>query len=164
MSSFGFPIFVVTTLIAGTAAAIVLTPKDMLRSNVVEAKSPRYAAVDTVITPAPQQKLYPAETATPTVQLASLTVTVTPLPEAAPALQPAPTAPVAAPAVAADIRQITAGVLNMRSEPNKYSDLIVSLSRGTRVSVSDTSGSWAYVTTPDGTSGWLSQNFLAPAE
>jgi hypothetical protein len=31
MSSIGFPIFVVTTLLAGTAAAIVLTPKDILR-------------------------------------------------------------------------------------------------------------------------------------
>ncbi|HEY0854503.1 MAG TPA: SH3 domain-containing protein, partial [Devosia sp.] len=69
-----------------------------------------------------------------------------------------------APAPTGDIRQITAGVLNMRSEPNKYSDLIVSLPRGTKVSVSDTSGSWAYVTTTDGTSGWLSQNFLAPVD
>ena len=160
MSSVGFPIFVVTTLIAGTAAAIVLTPKDLLRSTVVETPSPRYAAVDTIVTPAPQQKFYPVESAAPAVQLASLTVSVTPLAEPLPSLQPAPTAP----APAGDIRQITAGVLTMRSEPNKYSDLIVSLPRGTKVSVSDTSGSWAYVTTTDGTSGWLSQNFLAPVD
>lgn len=161
MSSLGFPILVVTTLIAGTAAAIILTPKDLLRSTVVETPSPRYAAVDTVVPPQPQQKRYPADAAAPTVQLASLTVSVTPLAEPIPAPQPVPASPAAA---SADIRQITAGVLNMRSEPNKYSDLIASLPRGTKVSVSDTSGTWAYVTTADGTSGWLSQNFLAAAE
>lgn len=159
MSSVGFPVFVLTTLIAGTAAAIILTPKDLLRSDVVKPATPRYAATAPV-TPAPQPKFVSAETGTPTVQLASLTVSVTPLAEPAPALQPAPVAP----AAAADIRQITAGVLNMRAEPNKYSELIASLPRGTKVSVSDTSGTWAYVTTPDGTAGWLSQNFLAPAQ
>ncbi len=159
MSSVGFPIFVVTTLIAGTAAAIVLMPKDMLRSTVVEAPSPRYTAVETV-TSRPKAGLYPADTATPKVQLASLIVSVTPLAAPEPALQ---TAPVAAPAASSDIRQITAGVLNMRTEPNKNSGLVASLPRGTKVSVSETSGTWAYVTTADGTAGWLSQNFLEPA-
>ena len=159
MSSVGFPVFVFTTLIAGTAAAIILTPKDLLRSDVVKPAAPRYAAMAPV-TPAPHPKLVSAETGTPTVQLASLTVSVTPLAEPAPALQPAPVAP----AAAVDIRQITAGALNMRAEPTKYSELIASLPRGTKVSVSDTSGTWAYVTTPDGTAGWLSQNFLAAVE
>jgi len=158
MSSVGFPIFVVTTLIVGTAAAIVLTPKDLLRSTVVKAPAPRYVAAETVVTPAPQK--LSAESAPSAVQLASLTVSVTPLAEPQAVAEIAPTAP----AATADIRQITAGVLNMRSEPDKFSDLIASLPRGTRVSVSDTSGTWAYVTTPDGTSGWLSQNFLAPVE
>ena len=44
MSSVGFPIFVVTTLLAGTAAAIMLTPKDVLRSAVVDAPAPTYYA------------------------------------------------------------------------------------------------------------------------
>ena len=159
MSSVGFPIFVVTALLAGTAAAIVLMPKDMLRSTVVEQPSPRYAAVDTVVTSQPRAEFYPVDSV-PAVQLASLTVSVTPLAEPDPSLLPAP----AAAAPSGDIRQITAGVLNMRSEPNKYSDLIASLPRGTKVSVSDTSGTWAFVTTTDGTSGWLSQNFLAAVE
>lgn len=156
MSSIGFPIFVVTTLLAGTAAAIVLTPKDILRSAVVEAPSRAYVADAPLLTTRPQ---LPATTAAPVVQMASLTVEVTPL--------SAPEPSVAAdllPETAKDIRKITAGVLNMRSEPNKYSDLVVSLPRGTPVEVSDTSGSWAYVTTADGTSGWLSQNFLTPVE
>ncbi|RYG85033.1 MAG: SH3 domain-containing protein, partial [Alphaproteobacteria bacterium] len=92
--------------------------------------------------------------ATPTVQMASLTVSVTPLAEPELAGEPA----------ARDIRTITAGILNMRAEPNKYAELLASLPRGTRVTVSETSGTWAYVTAPDGTTGWLSQNFLAPTE
>ena len=155
MSSVGFPIFVVTTLLAGTAAAIVLTPKDILRSAVVEAPSSQYVA-DAPVVARPQ--LTTAEP-TPVVQLAALNVEVTPLSETAPEASVIPV-----PETARDIRRITAGSLNMRSEPNKYSDLIASLPRGTAVEVSDTSGSWAYVTTTDGTSGWLSQNFLAPVE
>lgn len=154
MSSFGFPIFVVTALIAGTAAAIVVTPKDLLRSSVVDAPAPRYAAVDTSMPNRSRPVFQPVETRPPAVQLASLTVSVTPLAEPVPVATP----------VATDIRQITAGVLNMRSKPDKHSELIASLPRGTRVTVSDTSGSWAYVTTSDGTEGWLSQNFLAPAD
>ena len=157
MSSVGFPIFVVTTLLAGTAAAIVLMPKDMLRSTVVETPSPRYVAVET-FDAQPRDNFYPVATDTPVVQLASLTVSVTPLAAPETSLLQAPTAP----AASGDIRQITAGVLNMRAEPNKYSDLIASLPRGTKVSVGETSGTWAFVTTADGTSGWLSQNFLAP--
>jgi uncharacterized protein YgiM (DUF1202 family) len=153
MSSVGFPIFVVTTLLAGTAAAIVLMPEDVLRSAVVEAPAPSYVA--DIAAPA-SPAIRPAAEPAPVVQMASLTVEVTPLSE------PQPVAP--APVETRDIRRITAGVLNMRSEPDKYSELIASLPRGTEVVVSDTSGSWAYVTTPDGTAGWLSQNFLTPAE
>ncbi|HEY9010765.1 MAG TPA: SH3 domain-containing protein [Devosia sp.] len=154
MSSVGFPIFVVTTLLAGTAAAIVLTPKDILRSTVVKAPAPAYverfqAAAD----------LHPRtiQISAPTVQMASLTVSVTPLPEAE-------RQPVAAPEAARDLRRITAGVLNMRSEPNKNAELIASLPRGTQVEVFETSGTWAYVRAADGSTGWLSQNFLARAE
>ena len=155
MSSVGFPIFVVTTLIAGTAAAILLTPKDILRSTVVEAPAPAYVAA----TPkrGSEPEFFPVETAVPAVQFASLTVSVTPLAEPQPA--PMPIVP-----ETRDIRRITAGVLNMRSEPNKFSELIASLPRGTEVEVSDISGSWAYVTTADGNAGWLSQNFLFRVE
>lgn len=148
MSSVGFPIFVVTTLIAGTAAAIVLTPEDILRSTVVEAPARTYVADTPVVTPRPQ---LPAAAPVAVVQMASLTVEVTPL--AAPSAAPQPEA-------TRDIRHITAGALNMRTEPNQGAGLIASLPRGTAVEVIDTSGSWAYVTTADGTSGWLSQNFL----
>ena len=151
MSSVGFPIFVVTTLIAGTAAAIVLTPRDILRSTVVEAPARTYLADTPAVTARPQ---LPAAEPAAVVQMASLTVEVTPL--AAPSLSVAPQPETR------DIRHITAGVLNMRAEPNKESGLIASLPRGTAVEVTDTSGSWAYVTTTDGTSGWLSQNFLTP--
>ena len=160
MSSIGFPIFVVTTLLAGTAAAILLTPKDILRSTVVEAPTPSYVAADTVVTNRTPEAYFPVEARVPTVQLASLTVSVTPLAEA----EMAPAAAPVVPDVARDLRKITAGSLNMRSEPNKYSELIASLPRGTEVAVSDTSGTWAYVTTADGTAGWLSQNFLTPVE
>lgn len=160
MSSIGFPIFVVTTLLAGTAAAILLTPKDILRSTVVETPTPSYVAAETLVTNRAPDAYFPVETSVPTVQLASLTVSVTPLAEADMAPELAPVAP----PVARDIREITAGSLNMRSEPNKYSELIASLPRGAEVSVSETSGTWAYVTTTDGTAGWLSQNFLAPVE
>lgn len=154
MSSVGFPIFVVTVLLAGTAAAIVLTPKDVLRSTVVDTPAPSYAA--DVITRSSQAELFPVETAEPAVQFASLIVSVTPLAE--PIVEAAPIP------AARDLRRITAGSLNMRTEPNQYSGLIASLPRGTEVAVSDTAGTWAYVTTADGTTGWLSQNFLAPVE
>lgn len=156
MSSVGFPVFVVTTLIVGTAAAIVLTPKDVLRATVVEAPKPRYLTVDTRALANQQNTLQLAPSTTSSVQLASLTVSVTPISE--------PGAARPAAASSADIRTITAGALNMRAEPNKYSDLIASLPRGTRVTVTNTSGTWAYVTAPDGTTGWLSQNFLAPVQ
>jgi len=155
MSSVGFPVFVVTTLLAGTAAAILLTPKDVLRSTVVKAPAPSYTADVAAVDPAPDY--FPLETSAPKVQYASLTVSVTPLAEA-------PTMAPALPEPSRDIRRITAGSLNMRSEPSKFSDLVVSLPRGTEVAVSDTSGTWAYVTTSDGTAGWLSQNFLAAVE
>lgn len=158
MSSVGFPIFVVTTLLAGTATAILLTPKDILRSTVVEAPVPAYVA--TPSTRPLEPEFFPVETAVPAVQFASLTVSVTPLAEPAPALVADP----AMPKASRDLRRITAGVLNMRSEPSKFSDLVASLPRGTEVEVSDTSGTWAYVTTADGTTGWLSQNFLSRVE
>ena len=155
MSSVGFPIFFVTTLLVGTAAAIVLTPKDVLRSTVVEAPSPsRFTAPLAAL---PGDSLRRETAPSPVVQVASMTVEVTPLAEPVPTIAAAPV-----PDVPKDIRRITAGILNMRTEPNKYSDLVASLPRGTEVAVSDTSGSWAYVTTSDGTTGWLSQNFLAP--
>lgn len=154
MSSVGFPIFVVTTLLAGTAAAIIMTPKDILRSDVVKTPAPTYFA-DTA---AAEPEFFPVKTKAPAIQFASLTVSVTPLPEAVAAVEATPSV------MGKDIRRITAGSLNMRSEPNKFSELIASLPRGTEVSVSDTSGTWAYVTTADGTAGWLSQNFLAAVE
>jgi len=160
MSSIGFPVFVVTTLLAGTAAAILMTPKDILRSTVVETPTPSYVAAEALVTKHAPDAYFPVETRVPTVQLASLTVSVTPLAAAEMAPAPAP----AMPEAARDLRKITAGSLNMRSEPNKNSDLIASLPRGTEVAVSDTSGTWAYVTTADGTAGWLSQNFLAAVE
>lgn len=147
MSSVGFPVFVVTTLLVGTAAAIVLTPKDILRSTVVEAPGPGY--LQHLETTASIRAL-PDDPRAPVVQMASLTVSATPLAEPA---QPEATR---------DMRRITAGVLNMRSEPNKNSGLIASLPRGTEVEVFETSGSWAYVTAADGSTGWLSQNFLTP--
>lgn len=154
MSSVGFPIFLVTTLLAGTAAAIVLTPRDILRSAVVEAAAPAYVErVETASDIGPR-----TIQSVPVVQMASLTVSVTPLPEAE--LSPVAVEPEAA----RDLRRITAGTLNMRSEPNKNSELIASLPRGTQVEVLETSGTWAYVTAADGSTGWLSQNFLAPAE
>lgn len=165
MSAYGFPILVVTTLLVGTAAAIVLTPKDLLRSTVVTAPSP-YLSESAAR--APDSPMLATDPSIPVIQVASMTVEVTPLSEpvtaiplteTSPALEPvAPVAP------ARDIRRITAGSLNMRSEPNNFSQLVVSLPRDTQVVVSDTSGSWAYVTAPDGSSGWLSQNFLAAVE
>jgi hypothetical protein len=167
MSSIGFPIVVVGVLLAGTAAAIVITPRDLLRSTVVSAPSPFIADTATT-TPVP---LSPVAPAVPVVQVASMTVEVTPLTSpvadlAAP-VPPAALAAAAAPPpqpAAEDLRTITAGSLNMRAEPNKFASLIASLPRGTVVSVSQTSGSWAYVTAPDGSTGWLSQNFLSPAQ
>jgi uncharacterized protein YgiM (DUF1202 family) len=155
MSSVGFPIFFVTTLLVGTAAAIVLTPKDVLRSAVVEAPAPS-RFTDTAAD-LPSRSVLRETASAPVVQVASMTVEVTPLSEPAPIIATAPAAE-----IPKDIRRITAGILNMRAEPNKYSDLVASLPRGTEVAVSDTSGSWAYVTTSDGTTGWLSQNFLTP--
>lgn len=162
MSSIGFPIFVVGVLLAGTAAAIIVTPRDLLRSTVVSAPSPYLAESATVSTPRPA-----ALPDVPVVQVASMTVEVTPLSEpGTSAATFSPVGPVAAqPAAAAkDLRRITAGVLNMRSEPSKYAELLASLPRDTVVSVLETSGTWAYVTTPDGTTGWLSQNFLASVQ
>jgi uncharacterized protein YgiM (DUF1202 family) len=167
MSSIGFPIVVVGVLLAGTAAAIVITPRDLLRSTVVTAPSPFIA--DGVVTGTVPQPA--AALAVPVVRVASMTVEVTPLSE--PAAYAAPPAPPPAALVAAtpaeepaaeDLRTITAGALNMRAEPNKSAQLISSLPRGTVVAVSRTSGSWAYVTAPDGSSGWLSQNFLSAAQ
>lgn len=159
MSAFGVPILVVTTLLAGTAAAIILTPKDLLRSTVVTAPSPYFSDTASWAPEAPQPQVAPG---VPVVQVASMTVEVKPL--SAPA--PATLLPAAQPSPAAagpqDIRRITAGALNIRTEPNKNSGLVASLPRDTQVVVSDTSGSWAYVTAPDGSSGWLSQKFLAP--
>jgi hypothetical protein len=154
MSSVGFPIFVVTLLLGGTAAAIVLTPKDVLRSTVVEAPAPSYLA--DAVTAAPEPEFFPVDTAEPAMQFASLTVSVTPLAEPVSDAAPVP--------ASRDIRRITAGSLNMRTEPNQNAGLVASLPRGTEVAVSETAGSWAYVETADGTSGWLSQNFLAPVE
>lgn len=165
MSSIGIPIFVVGVLLAGTAAAIVITPRDVLRSTVVT-PSPYLAETAQL----PQPAILPP---VPVVQVASMTVEVTPLGDAAApvtllppqqmpdAALPAETAAAAEPT---DLRRITAGGLNMRAEPNKFSDLLATLPRGTVVSVLDTSGSWAQVVAPDGTTGWLSQNFLTSVE
>ena len=167
MSSIGFPIVVVGVLLASTAAAIVITPRDLLRSTVVSAPSPFIADTATT-TPVP---LSPVAPAVPVVQVASMTVEVTPLSSpVADLVAPVPPAALAAAAApppqpaAEDLRTITAGSLNMRAEPNKFASLIASLPRGTVVAVSQTSGSWAYVTAPDGSTGWLSQNFLSPAQ
>jgi uncharacterized protein YgiM (DUF1202 family) len=165
MSAYGFPILVVTTLLVGTAAAIVLTPKDLLRSTVVTAPSPYLSEA---AARAPASPIVETEPSIPVIQVASMTVEVTPISAPATALPLTETSPVLAPVAPAtptrDLRRITAGSLNMRSEPNKFSELVASLPRDTEVVVSDTSGSWAYVTTADGTSGWLSQNFLAAVE
>lgn len=165
MSSIGIPIFVVGVLLAGTAAAIVITPRDVLRSTVV---TPSPYLAETARLPQPQ-----VAPAGPVIQVASMTVEVTPLGDAtAPVTllppQQIPDAAVATETAAidepTDLRRITAGGLNMRAEPNKFSDLLATLPRGTVVSVLDTSGSWAQVAAPDGTTGWLSQKFLTPVE
>lgn len=165
MGSIGFPVFVVTILLAGTTAAIVLTPKDLMRSSVVKTPSPFVADVATPGANLPR----PAETAVPVIQVASMTVEVTPLsePQAFAEVPSAPVLPVQTqpePQPQKDIRRITAGALNMRTEPNKDAGLVASLPRGTEVEVSETAGSWAYVSTADGTTGWLSQNFLTAAD
>lgn len=167
MSSIGIPIFVVGVLLAGTAAAIVITPRDVLRSTVV---TPSPYLAETV--QRPQPAILPP---VPVVQVASMTVEVTPLGDAGapvtllpPQQMPDAALPTATATAAAaeptDLRRITAGGLNMRAEPNKFSDLLATLPRGTVVSVLDTSGSWAQVVAPDGTTGWLSQNFLTSVE
>jgi uncharacterized protein YgiM (DUF1202 family) len=153
MASLGFPITVVTGLLLITGAALVLTPKDILRSSVVADRPTDYADMEVTASP---DVLPVASTLAPVVQFASLTVRVTPLAETeivGGELAVAPAAP-------QDVRWITASVLNMRTEPNKSSQFVTSLPQGTKVVVSDTSGTWAFVTAPDGSSGWLSQNFL----
>jgi uncharacterized protein YgiM (DUF1202 family) len=152
MASTGFPIAVVTTLLLVTGGALVLTPKDILRSTLVPDKSVHVA--DMEVTSSPDLPL-PAESNRPVIQYASLIVQVTPLSEPESEL-----AEETASVPAGDIRWITAQGLNMRAEPNKFADLLTSLPFGTQVSVSETSGTWARVTAPDGTTGWLSAKFL----
>jgi len=161
MSSIGIPIFVVGLLLAGTAAAIVITPRDLLRSTVVT-PSPYLAETARL----PQPEIGPP---VPVVQVASMTVEVTPLGEtAAPlTLVPPQQMPMTSDASAApveDLRRISAGGLNMRVEPNQSATLLATLPRGTVVNVLETSGNWAQVVAPDGTTGWLSQNFLTAVE
>jgi hypothetical protein len=152
MASMSVPITVVAGLLLVTGGALLLTPKDILRSSVVADTQSELAELEVTASP----DLLPAtEPLQPVIQFASLTVEVTPLSAPETASDELAVAP-----ASEEVRWITASILNMRSEPNKFSDFVTSLPQGTKVIVSETSGTWARVTAPDGSSGWLSQNFL----
>ncbi len=58
---------------------------------------------------------------------------------------------------------VTAGLLNIRSGPGLHKPCVGQLYRGTMLSIMRTSGSWYYVTTSDGVSGWVMAQYTAPA-
>jgi uncharacterized protein YgiM (DUF1202 family) len=58
------------------------------------------------------------------------------------------------------VREVTATSLNLRSDASTASNLIASLPTGTKVTVQEDRGSWLYVTTDEGRSGWVSARFV----
>lgn len=60
-----------------------------------------------------------------------------------------------------EVRYTTAGSLNMRAAPSTNGAVVASLPRGTRVAVTDTEGSWLFVKTDNGVTGWINNRFAS---
>lgn len=56
---------------------------------------------------------------------------------------------------------ITATSLNLRSGPSTSKAVVVTLKQGTKLTITDTSGSWYKVKTPAGTVGWVSSTYVS---
>jgi len=63
--------------------------------------------------------------------------------------------------VKVDVRYTTANSLNMRAAPSRNGAVVASLARGTRVSVTDTEGSWLLVRSDTGETGWINNSFAS---
>ena len=137
-------------------AVMILLPRDFQNMDWLHRSKPTVATAS--VMPADFKVVAPV----------AATPDVTTLQTSAPAISAAVVAPVVAivspTPPPADYRFTTASGLNMRTEPSVDAALVVSLQKGSRVAVTQTSGRWLEVTTDDGRSGWLSSNFVtAPA-
>ena len=58
--------------------------------------------------------------------------------------------------------EVTAGVLNIRREPDATSSVIAQIGRGTKVIPKRLSGAWYGIEISDGSIGWVHRDFLSP--
>ena len=70
--------------------------------------------------------------------------------------------PTTPPAPKADIRSVTADLLNIRSGPGTTYARLGMLSRGTKIRVASSAGGWASYIMPQGAVGWLAVQYLTP--
>ena len=62
-----------------------------------------------------------------------------------------------------DKRTVTVKMLNLREQPSVGALIVGKLAQQTVLTVEQEAGSWLRVTTPDGTSGWVSARYVASA-
>lgn len=146
-------LMVALPLLLVVGAALLLTPRDILRQPVIpgtESSAPTVSYYTSSVKRPPDIAIVEFEEAA--IPPPQLVVVATPLD--VPATREASVERVA------DRRWTTARGLNVRTGPSVQEKLVASLPFGTPVSVLETSGTWAHVEAGDVT-GWLSANFLS---
>jgi hypothetical protein len=65
-------------------------------------------------------------------------------------------------AAAADLRRVTALVLNVRAGPSADAERVGRLAKGATVAVLEAPGRWVRISADDGVTGWVSSRYLRP--